>query len=162
MWMENNMLKQIINRQVKEYQQTNATDDGIVDAITEKTGIKASMVMQVLDPVKYAEQINQLQLAEQYEDAQAKQAAIQAAIEAKAIADAAAEQARVAAEVAAAQAQQQQQENIAKIKDIFQSWMKMPVVHTARSFYIYAKNEFGLDTDVIQSAVAGQAWFIVE
>ena len=163
------MLKQIVNQHLKEYQQTNASDDGLVDSISGKTGISPATVMQMIDPVKYADQITQAKLAEEYQNEQDRRAAEQAAAEAKARADALAEQARQAAEqerqaaeVAKAEALKQQQENINKIRDIFNTWMKAPVTHTAKSFYRYTQNSFGLDPAAVQDAVADQSWFIVK
>jgi len=153
------MLRQIINQKAREYQQISSTDVGMVEAISTKIKTAPSIVMQILDPVKYADQIAQAQIVEQYQNESDRARALQQAAEAKAAAEAAALLAKQVAEQAAAEAEQHRQENIAQLKDIFALWMSAPVAHDLESWYWFVQNSYGLDQATVSAAVSNQPWF---
>ena len=153
------MLRQIIQQRAKEFQQANGHDNGVVDAIVAQTNAPASVVMQMIDPTKYADQIAQAQYVEAQAAQVAKAEAERQYQEQKQAADLAAAQAKQAADEAQAKAQAETQAKLANLQNIFNDWFNTPVSHSARSFYIFAASECGVDATTIQNLLADQTWF---
>lgn len=153
------MLKQIIQQQANKYIQANGNDTGMIDAIAAQTNATASIVMQILDPTKYADQIAQAQYVEAQAAQVAKAEAERQYQEQKQAADLAAAQAKQAADEAQAKAQAETQAKLANLQNIFNDWFNTPVSHSARSFYIFAASECGVDATTIQNLLADQTWF---